>query len=1280
MDWLTSLLSQGKKPPATNNHPEGDSIHVKSSTIRTKSKPHSSVHHSSRSSQKARKKRSSRRQRSTSSSATQSRAEETDHACWNATAIEPNACSQYQYSASPSDDQNQHQLEPGELPEERHHNYCDNKPHSYSPGDLEPGELPEERSRRYSHNRPHSKGTDNLEPDDCLEKRSHRYYNKRSHSYGPGDQDPRECVEERSRRYYNKSPHSHGPGDQGPRESPEERSRRYYNNRSHSHGPGDQGHRESPEERSRRYYNNRSHSHGPGDQGPRECPEERSHRYYNNRSHSYGADDHGSRESPEERSHRYYNRPNPYDAHNQGSRESPEEKSHRYYNKRPHPYGTGDPGSRESLEERSRMICKKRPHPYDDNSIGRPGTNYRSPTPQRPHTQDRSLHHSSTKPPFCYFGRLSADRPMPAPTSPDLASSSSCTEPKSTPPRSPHHRHQYRSPTHGQKTKSPHQRRQNRSPHGHSRTRSKSPQFWVSGAEYYVRAPMAFSPSTVESASQHCGSGTTGAYSASGSPSELLMDDIMQTNENGSVFTVSSPSSFGSLPATQPVASSLFMQLKPEVPVSSFSFSSTTPAPQPTNGLTFSLENISPAASPCQKESPPAPVAIKPMEDLPAAAEISLQDPISNRGSSAEVLVSEGVTAQPDNVLSQQYEHKIRPCIDLIDSLRSLGVEKDLGLPAIAVIGDQSSGKSSVLEALSGVNLPRGSGIVTRCPLVLKLKKSKNGSPWKGKISYLAQNVELKTPGEVEQEIRKAQNHIAGPGKGVSQDLITLEVVSPNVPDLTLLDLPGITRVAVADQPQDIGQQIKKMIKKYIEKQETINLAVVPSNVDIATTEALKMAQEVDPSGERTLGILTKPDLVDKGMEPDVVSVVQNLVYKLKKGYMIVKCRGQSEIMKNISLETALQNEQAFFEDNEHFRVLLKERRATTSLLAEKLTVELVEHISRTIPNLENQIKAKLQKAEMKVEMIGAGVPESESEKLSFLIERIKRFVDEITQFSQGEEEVAEGKQKLFTTIRKLFSKWEAKLKESADDFPRELKDDVNSFENQHRGRELTGFINFKTFENIAKNQIKTYEEPAINKLKEVTECVRSAFHATAVRHFAHYYNLYRSAKEKLENICSDQQREAEKMIHTQFKVEKNIYCQDSIYGGALRNIRAEAAKEAAKEAVLTTSVSPFGFSGKSQQKKKSAFSVEEMSQHIEAYFKNTTARLSNQIPLIILHYMLHEFADKLQSQMWSLIQDKENLSVLLMEKEDVARERKELKDQIQRLRAAQRRLARFPC
>ncbi|KAG9467851.1 hypothetical protein GDO78_014177, partial [Eleutherodactylus coqui] len=370
------------------------------------------------------------------------------------------------------------------------------------------------------------------------------------------------------------------------------------------------------------------------------------------------------------------------------------------------------------------------------------------------------------------------------------------------------------------------------------------------------------------------------------------------------------------------------------------------------------------------------------------------------------------------NYLYDTYEEKIRPCIDLIDSLRSLGVEKDLALPAIAVIGDQSSGKSSVLEALSGITLPRGSGIVTRCPLELKLIKGKRNSEWRGKISYLTISQELENPMEVEKEIMKAQDAMAGPGLGISSELISLEVVSPEVPDLTLIDLPGIARVAVGNQPKDIGDKIKRLIKKYIEKQETICLVVVPCNVDIATTEALEMAREVDPNGERTLAILTKPDLVDKGSELDVVSVVQNQVCTLKKGYMIVKCRGQNEIQNNIFLEDTLLNERAFFENHEHFGALLEEGRATIPLLAEKLTLELVEHISRSIPALETQLKTRLLEAEKKLKLIGAGVPESESEKLIFLINRIQHFVKGITQVIQGEEEVIGNSQKLFTQIR----------------------------------------------------------------------------------------------------------------------------------------------------------------------------------------------------------------------------------------------------------------------
>ncbi|RXN12355.1 interferon-induced GTP-binding Mx-like protein [Labeo rohita] len=108
--------------------------------------------------------------------------------------------------------------------------------------------------------------------------------------------------------------------------------------------------------------------------------------------------------------------------------------------------------------------------------------------------------------------------------------------------------------------------------------------------------------------------------------------------------------------------------------------------------------------------------------------------------------------------------------------------------------------------------------------------------------------------------------------------------MSPDVCDLTLIDLPGIARVPVEGQPEDIGKQIKRLIKKYIIKHETVNLVVVPCNIDIATTEALQMAQEVDPDGIRTIAILTKPDLIDKGTEKRILKIVHNKVIPLSKG------------------------------------------------------------------------------------------------------------------------------------------------------------------------------------------------------------------------------------------------------------------------------------------------------------------------------------------------------------------------------------------------------------
>ncbi|XP_076975072.1 interferon-induced GTP-binding protein Mx1-like [Tamandua tetradactyla] len=621
--------------------------------------------------------------------------------------------------------------------------------------------------------------------------------------------------------------------------------------------------------------------------------------------------------------------------------------------------------------------------------------------------------------------------------------------------------------------------------------------------------------------------------------------------------------------------------------------------------------------------------------------------------------------------LCSQYEEKVRPCIDLIDSLRALGVEQDLSLPAIAVIGDQSSGKSSVLEALSGVALPRGSGIVTRCPLVLKLKKLTTENEWKGKVSYLGCEIDISDASEVEVEINKAQIAIAGEGLGISHELINLEVCSPHVPDLTLIDLPGITRVAVGNQPFDIGRQIKTLIRKYINKQETINLVVVPSNVDIATTEALSMAQEVDPEGDRTIGILTKPDLVDRGTEENVVDVVRNLVCHLKKGYMIVKCRGQQDIQDRLSLAEALQRERSFFEDHEIFRALLEEGKATVPHLAERLTAELIAHISNSLPLLENQIKENHEKISEELQKCGVDIPEEEAAKMLFLIDKINAFNEDINAIIQGEESVGEEESRLFTKLRNEFHKWSIVIEKNFEKSYKSICQQISKFENQYRGRELPGFVNYRTFETIIKQQIRELEEPAVSMLHRVTELVQRAFVDVSKKHFDEFFNLYRTAKSKIEDIKSEQEIEAEKSIRLHFEMEQIVYCQDREYRGALKKVREQEAEEEKKN-------KRSGFEVLSHES-TAEFSMAEIFQHLTAYRQEASSRISSHIPLTVQFFVLQRYGQQLRKGMLQLLQDKESYGWLLKERSDTSDKRRFLKERLQRLSQARRRLAKFP-
>ncbi|KAE8686620.1 Dynamin-related protein 4C [Hibiscus syriacus] len=305
--------------------------------------------------------------------------------------------------------------------------------------------------------------------------------------------------------------------------------------------------------------------------------------------------------------------------------------------------------------------------------------------------------------------------------------------------------------------------------------------------------------------------------------------------------------------------------------------------------------------------------------------------------------------AQAQAPIISSCNDKIRPLLDVIDRLRLLMVMKEgIQLPTIVVVGDQSSGKSSVLESLAGVNLPRSQGICTRVPLIIRLQNHACPRPmvhfeYKGKIVPTEES-------HIATAINIATDEVAGRDKSICNSPITLVVKKDGVPDLTMVDLPGITRVPVHGQPENIHEQIRDIIMQYITPKESIILNVLSATVDFSTCESIRMSLQVDKTGERTLAVVTKADKAPEGLLDRITANDVNIGL----GYVCVRNRVGDE-----SQEEARKEEARLFETNTHLSGIDKSM-VGVPVLAQKLVQVQANIIAKCLPEIVKKISAKL--------------------------------------------------------------------------------------------------------------------------------------------------------------------------------------------------------------------------------------------------------------------------------------------------------------------------------
>eukprot|EP00079_Xenopus_tropicalis_P019154 XP_012808559.1 PREDICTED: dynamin-2 isoform X5 [Xenopus tropicalis] len=410
----------------------------------------------------------------------------------------------------------------------------------------------------------------------------------------------------------------------------------------------------------------------------------------------------------------------------------------------------------------------------------------------------------------------------------------------------------------------------------------------------------------------------------------------------------------------------------------------------------------------------------------------------------------------------------------LQDAFSSIGQACNLDLPQIAVVGGQSAGKSSVLENFVGRDfLPRGSGIVTRRPLILQLIFSK---------TEYAEFLHCKSKkftdfDEVWQEIEAETDRVTGTNKGISPVPINLRVYSPNVLNLTLIDLPGITKVPVGDQPHDIEYQIKDMILQFISRDSCLILAVTPGNTDLANSDALKMAKEVDPQGLRTIGVITKLDLMDEGT--DAKDILENKLLPLRRGYIGVVNRSQKDIDGKKDIKAALGAERKFFLSHPGYRHIAE--RMGTPHLQKTLNQQLTNHIRETLPALRNKLQSQLLSLEKEVEEYKNFRPDDPTRKTKALLQMVQQFGVDFEKRIEGSGDQVDtlelsGGARINRIFHERFPFELVKMEFDEKDLRREISYAIKNIHGVRTGL----FTPDMAFEAIVKKQVVKLKEPCL--------------------------------------------------------------------------------------------------------------------------------------------------------------------------------------------------------
>ncbi|THU68836.1 hypothetical protein C4D60_Mb08t08050 [Musa balbisiana] len=631
--------------------------------------------------------------------------------------------------------------------------------------------------------------------------------------------------------------------------------------------------------------------------------------------------------------------------------------------------------------------------------------------------------------------------------------------------------------------------------------------------------------------------------------------------------------------------------------------------------------------------------------------------------------------------------HTVIPIVNkLQDIFAQLGSSSTIDLPQVAVVGSQSSGKSSVLEALVGRDfLPRGSDICTRRPLVLQLvhrprrtDAAEGGEEW-GEFLHL-NGQKFFDFSEIRREIQAETEREAGGNKGVSDKQIRLKIFSPNVLNITLVDLPGITKVPVGDQPSDIEARIRTMILSYIKHKTCIILAVSPANADLANSDALQMARIADPDGSRTIGVITKLDIMDRGT--DARNFLLGNVIPLRLGYVGIVNRSQQDINLNRSIKDALAFEENFFRKQPAYHGL--SHCCGVPQLAKKLNQILVQHIKNVLPGLKSRINAQL---------AGMGV----------------KLLNILTKYCEAFSSVVEGKNEELSTdelsggarIHYIFQSIFVKSLEEVDPCEDVTDEDIRMAIQNATGPKSALFVPEVPFEVLVRRQIGRLLDPSLQCAKFIYDELIKMSHRCLASELQRFPVLRKSMDEVVGSFLREGLQPAETMITHIIEMEMDYIntSHPNFVGGSkavevaqqqvksarlaasaprakdgvdsdklqasVKNIKSRAiiAKSGANGVVPDHHQPPIILKPSENQTEQEALEIAITKLLLKSYYDIVRKNIEDSVPKAIMHFLVNHTKRELHNVFIRKLYRENLFEDLLREPDDITARRKRIRE-----------------